>query len=132
MSSNPANENVTKVTPVRIVERVEPSLAFWCDGLGYEKQVVVPHGDRIGFALLVSAHPGELMLQSRASLADDAPEAAKLNPEITLFVEVKSLGEARKCANAKVLVEERETPYGTRETVVLDPSGMVVIFAEKR
>jgi hypothetical protein len=30
-----------------------------------------------------------------------------------------------------VLVAERTTFYGTRETVVVDPQGTVVIFAEK-
>ena len=63
--------NITKVTPVRIVERIEPCLGFWCEGLGYEKRVEVPHGAQLGFVLLGGA-AGEVMLQTRASLADES------------------------------------------------------------
>ncbi len=52
-------------------------------------------------------------------------------PDSVLFVEGRSLDAARKGAmGAKVLVEERTTFYGMRETVVLEPGGTVVIFAE--
>jgi hypothetical protein len=29
--------NITKVTPVRLVDRIEPRLSFWVDALGYQK-----------------------------------------------------------------------------------------------
>jgi hypothetical protein len=125
-----AKSNITKVTPVRILDAVEPCLAFWRDGLGYATRAEVPHGDTIGFVLLENA-AGEMMLQSKASLADDLPAVAELRPDAVLFVEVRSLDAARKAARgAKVLVEERTTFYGMRETVVIDPGGTVVIFAE--
>jgi hypothetical protein len=129
--SKPSASNVTKVTPVRIVDRIEPCLPFWCDGMGYEKRAEVPHGDALGFVLLESG-AGELMLQTRASLADDIAEVAALEPHTVLFVEVRSLAEAKSAAkDARVLVAERTTFYGMRETVVVDPAGTVVIFAEK-
>jgi hypothetical protein len=72
------------------------------------------------------------MLQTRASLADDVAPAAALDPHTVLFVEVRSLEAAREATRgAKVLVEERTTFYGMRETVVVDPGGTVVIFAQK-
>lgn len=130
MSKTPSN--VTKVTPVRVVERIEPCLPFWCDALGYEKRAEVPHGDGLGFVLLESATAGELMLQTRASLADDVAAAAALEPHTVLFVEVRSLEAAKKATlGAKVLVEERTTFYGMKESVVVDPAGTVVILAEK-
>jgi hypothetical protein len=71
------------------------------------------------------------MLQSKASLAADLPAVAALAPGAILFVEVRSLEAARKATKgAKVLVDERTTFYGMRETVVVDPGGTVVIFAE--
>lgn len=130
MSKTPPKSNIAKLTPVRIVERVEPCLAFWRDGLGYELRVEVPHEGTIGFALLESA-AGEMMLQSKASLAADLPAVAALAPDVVLFIEVRSLDAARAATRgAKVLVQERTTFYGMRETVVLDPSGTVIVFAE--
>jgi hypothetical protein len=125
--------NITKVTPVRIVDRVEPCLPFWCDALGYRKVAEVPHDRTIGFVLLENA-AGEIMLQSRASLAADLPEAAALEAQVVLFVEVTSLEQARQASKpaSRVLVVERTTSYGMRETVVVDPGGTVVIFAEKQ
>jgi uncharacterized glyoxalase superfamily protein PhnB len=130
MSKAPAKSNITKVTPVCVVDRVEPALAFWRDGIGYELRAEVPHEGTIGFALLDCA-AGEVMLQSKASLAADLPAVAALGPRSILFAEVRSLAEARKAAEgATVLVDDRTTFYGMRETVVLDPGGTVVIFAE--
>jgi hypothetical protein len=123
--------NIQKVTPVRIVDRIEPCLRFWCHALGYEKRAEVPHHGALGFVLLENA-AGEVMLQTRASLAADLPSVAKRKPDMVLFVEVESLAAAREATNAaEVLVTERTTAYGMRETVVSDPQGTILIFAEK-
>jgi len=37
-----------KITPVLIVETIEKNLPFWCERLGFARQVEVPHGDRLG------------------------------------------------------------------------------------
>ena len=65
--------NITKVTPVRIVDRIEPCLPFWCDQLGYAKRAEVQHEGALGFALLEN-EAGEIMLQTRASLAAGMPQ----------------------------------------------------------
>jgi uncharacterized glyoxalase superfamily protein PhnB len=122
---------ITKVTPVRIVDRIEPCLAFWCDALGYEKRAEVPHEKALGFVLLENG-AGEVMLQSEASLAADLPAVAARKPHTVLFVEVDSLkGALAATKGHEVLVRTRETFYGMREACVLDPAGTVVIFAEK-
>jgi hypothetical protein len=124
--------NITKVTPVRIVDRIEPCLPFWCDALGYEKRAEVPHEGALGFVLLENA-AGEVMLQTQASLEADLPVIAKRKPHTVLFIEVKSLEAARNAAkDAEVLVKERTTFYGMREMVVADPAGTIVVFAEKK
>ncbi len=123
--------NIEKVTPVRIVDRIEPCLPFWCGELGYEKGAEVPHDGALGFVILQSA-AGEIMLQTRASLAADLPSVAARKPDTVMFIEVASLERARNAVEgAEVLVAERTTFYGMRETVVVDPQGCVVIFAEK-
>jgi uncharacterized glyoxalase superfamily protein PhnB len=122
---------ITKVTPVRIVDRIEPCLAFWCDALGYEKRAEVPHEGALGFVLLENA-AGEIMLQTEASVAADLPAVAARKPQVVLFVEVDSLKAALAATKKhEVLVRTRETFYGMREACVLDPSGTIVIFAEK-
>lgn len=122
---------LSKITPVRVVDRIEPCLAFWCGALGYEKVVEVPHEGALGFVILAGP-AGQIMLQTRASLAVDLPAVASRNPELVLYAEVPSLAPVKQAlSGAEVLVDERTTFYGARETVVVDPEGAIVIFAEK-
>ena len=39
-----------KATPLITVEEIEPCLAFWTEGLGFEVTASVPQGDKMGFA----------------------------------------------------------------------------------
>jgi hypothetical protein len=123
---------ITKVTPLHIVDRIEPCLPLW-QALGFEKTVEVPHGDRLGFVILVG-NGTEVMLQTKASVADDLPPLAKLGVKELLFCEVDSLAAARKAVTAvegtNVFVEERTTPYKMREMWLTDASGHVFGLAE--
>lgn len=126
--------SIRKVTPVLIVDAIEPCLAYWVDTLGYEKTVEVPHEGKLGFVILVhrTVAGGELMLQTLASLRDDLPAALPYAPvgSTILYAEVSSLAAARATlANVPTLVAFRETPYGAQETVTLSPGGQVTIFA---
>lgn len=123
---------ISKTTPVLIVEAIEPCLPFWLDTAGYTKVDEVAHGSALGFVIL-SHGACELMLQTRASLADDLPEALPHAPvgSAILFAEVASIAEARQAlAGARLLVPARVTAYGSQETVVLAPGGQVTIFAQ--
>ena len=119
-----------KITPVLIVERIETSLPFWCDRLGFTRQTEVPHGDALGFVILVSGGV-ELMLQSRASVAGDVPAMAGESHRSALFIEVADLAPIRKATEGlAALFEERTTFYGAREIGVRDPEGNAVLFAQ--
>lgn len=119
-----------KITPVLIVDRIEPSLAFWCERLGFEKQVEVPHGDALGFVILTHGST-ELMLQSRASVRDDLPALADDAWRTALYVEVEDLEPIRRAlAGLPPLFAERTTFYGAREVGVRDPDGNSVVFAQ--
>ena len=83
---------VRKATPVMFVNAVEPAVAFW-QGLGFEKTVEVPHGDAIGFAILIQGGV-ELMFQSRGSIGLDVPALAAEPSRVALYVEVSDLDEA--------------------------------------
>jgi uncharacterized glyoxalase superfamily protein PhnB len=123
-----------KLTPVLFVERIEPCLPFWVDRLGFEKTVEVPAGDGIGFCILVHGEV-ELMLQSRASVADDVPALSKgpfANDGLGLYLEVEDIAKVRDAVNGcEIVVPERTTFYGAREIGVRAPGGFTVLFSAK-
>lgn len=120
---------VRKATPVMFVDAVEPAVAFW-QGLGFEKTVEVPHGDAIGFAILIQGGV-ELMFQSRGSIGLDVPALAAEPSRVALYVEVSDLDEATgRVQGAPIVFERRRTFYGAEELGVRDPAGNVVTLAQ--
>ncbi|MFL5579589.1 MAG: VOC family protein [Gemmatimonadaceae bacterium] len=132
-ASAPAAGTVRKITPVLIVDRVEPSVAFWRDRLGFQVTAEVPHEGHLGFAILVGDGV-ELMYQSRASVAADVPPEMPPPADATtyLFVEVSDLNAVeRAIAGTPVVMARRKTFYGMEEIGVREPGGHVVTFAQR-
>jgi len=122
-----------KITPILIVDAIEPSLKFWVDKLGFEKTVEVPEGDQLGFVIL-QKDGTEIMLQSRESVKKDAGPAAEavLSQGASLYIEVDDFSDAlKRVQGSDVLVPERTTFYGMREIFVREPGRHVVGFAAK-
>jgi hypothetical protein len=122
-----------KITPILIVDEIEPSLDFWVGKLGFEKTVEVPEGDKLGFVIL-QKEGAEVMLQSRASVKKDAGLAADavLNAVSNLYIEVDNFGDAlERVKGAEVVVAERTTFYGMREIWVREPGRNVLGFAAR-
>lgn len=122
-----------KITPVLIVHRIEPSLEFWVDRMGFEKTVDVPEEGGIGFAILVGGG-AELMFQTVASVRADVAEFAPVGdpPPTNLFIEVDDFADTlRRLEGYPVALAERVTFYGMREIGVREPGGHLVIFAAK-
>jgi uncharacterized glyoxalase superfamily protein PhnB len=129
-----------KVTPVLIVDRVEPVLAFW-KKLGIEPTVQVPDQEasdgRLGFAIL-AAERFEVMYQTAASVRADLVKSASLKeafrsgPQQTvLYVEVAKLADVERALQGERLIMPRRTTfYGANELGYLDPGGNVVVFSE--
>ncbi len=68
-----------KLSPVLIVDAIEPCLACWTDRLGFATLVEVPEGSRLGFVIL--AKDGvEVMYQSRDSVRSDVPASPMHRP----------------------------------------------------
>ena len=123
---------INRITPVLVVDAVEPCAQFW-QKLGFIRAAEVPHGDTLGFVILVGDSI-ELMYQSLESVkADDASMGARLKSGgSSLFVEVPDLNAAVKAVEgAPIIVADRTTFYGMREIGVLDPGGNMVLFAQK-
>lgn len=117
-----------KLTTVVIVEAIEPALPSY-EALGYEVIVRVPDSGTLGFVIL-KGPAGELMLQTRASLAQDLPDIAPRNPGLLLYGDVRSLAEAKRALpDAKVIVAERKTFYGATEAWLELPGGTFLALA---
>ena len=123
---------INKLTPVLIVEEIEPVLPYWVDRLGFEKTVEVPQGDKLGFVIL--ARDGiELMYQTRESVEHDEPgilESAG-SPFAALFLEIEDFDTvARAMQGADIIVAKRTTFYGSTEIITRDPAGNIITFAK--
>ena len=128
-----------KLTPIMIVDAIEPCLPFWTENLGFEVTATVPHGDAIGFAMLQKGGV-ELMYQSQASVDADLGESGApegLGTELarsttTLFIEVEDLDDViAALGDTDVLVPRRQTFYGMDEIFVRPPCGTLIGFAAR-
>lgn len=131
MSRKPPAITLQRLAPNLIVDAIEPCLAFWQERLGFSRVVEVPHGDALGFVLL-QRDGVELMLQSRASMADDVAPLGSESFRTCLYVNVADLGPIREALEGvERVVPERKTFYGADEIIVRDPAGNVVAFAHR-
>jgi len=122
---------MNKLTPVLLVEQIEPVLGFWIERLGFEKTAEVPEGDRLGFVILQRGTV-EVMYQTRESVENDVPSLAGIPMRGSmLFVQVDDLDEvARALEGIEPVVPRRRTFYGADELIVREPAGNVVTFAQ--
>jgi uncharacterized glyoxalase superfamily protein PhnB len=123
---------VKKITAVLLVDQVEPCIKFWTEGLGFQKTVDVPDGEKIAFVTLQSGTT-EVMYQTYASVAKDNPGSADLTRRgpTFLYVEVDDLDETiRAVKSAEVVMPVRTTFYGAKEIGVKEPGGHVITFAQ--
>jgi hypothetical protein len=121
---------VKKLTPVLLVDAIEPCLPFW-DKLGWTKTAEVPEGDRLAFVILVKDGV-ELMYQTKASVQADVPALANSPMRGTfLFLEVSDLDAViTAVTDAPVVFARRKTFYGMDEIGVREPGGNAVTFAQ--
>jgi uncharacterized glyoxalase superfamily protein PhnB len=122
-----------QLTPVLVVDSVEPCIAFWVDRFGFKAENEVPGPDgKLVFAS-VAKDGIEVMYQTRASVAADMPDAAEqLHGHSTgLFIIVDDLDAIeRAVAGAPVVKPRHKTFYGTMELYVREPGGNTVGFAQ--
>jgi uncharacterized glyoxalase superfamily protein PhnB len=133
-----ASYAVATLSPVLIVDAVEPSVAFWTERLGFEKDNEVPGPDgKLVFAS-VKKDGVEIMYQTRASVvAEDPASAAELNGRsAALFIMVPSVHDLdtieRRVAGAPMVKPRHDTFYGTTEFYIREPGGNVVGFSARK
>ena len=122
---------IKKITSVLVVDEIEPVLPLW-DALEFQRVAEVPHGDKLGFVILVRDGV-ELMYQTRESIKADEPKCLPVGPG-SVFIEIENLEEIAKRLppDSNVLVPRRETFYNSIELIMRDAGGNVVIFAQMK
>jgi hypothetical protein len=127
-----ATSAMKKLSPVLVVDEIEPCLPFWVDRLGFEKTAEVPEGAKLGFVIL-RKDDVEVMYQSRESVEKDVPAmlSARGGHQIGLFIEVSDVGAIERALEGlDVILPRRKTFYGMDEVGVREPGGNPVIFAQ--
>ena len=124
--------NVKKITPVLLVNEIEPVLPFWVDRLGFTKTIEVPDGNKLAFVAFQKGSV-EVMYQTYASVEHDAPTAmaaaARKGPTY-LYLEVDNLDAVLAAMeDVQKVMPERTAFYGMREFAVQDPAGHFITFA---
>lgn len=133
MPSKSDRPALKQLTPVLVVEKVEPCLDFWVGKLGFEvtNQVPDPNGGLV-FAS-VQKGPIEIMYQTRSSVVQEIPSAAGElgGHSVSLFITVDDLEAVEKAVKGAPVVKPRhETFYGSTEIYVKEPGGNTVGFAQ--
>jgi uncharacterized glyoxalase superfamily protein PhnB len=122
-----------QLTPVLIVDAVEPCIKFWTDRLGFEVTNQVPGPDgKLIFASVQKAGI-EIMYQTRASVISEQPGSAGelMGHSVALFITVGDLNTVAKALEGAPVVKPRhETFYGSTEIYVREPGGNTVGFAQ--
>src|SRR3954471_23446514 len=111
-SSAETPATLTQLTPVLIVDAVEPCIKFWTDRLGFVVNNQVPGTD--GKLIFASVEKGgiEIMYQTRASVINEDPSAARelVGHSVALFITVADLdGVEKSLAGAPVVKPRHET-----------------------
>lgn len=121
------------LTPVLVVDDVEPCLRFWTEQLGFQAENQVPGDD--GKLVFASAKSGdvEIMFQTRASVLAERPDAADdfAGHSTVLFITVDDLDRIETAISGAPVVKARhDTFYGTTELYVKEPGGNLVGFSQ--
>ncbi len=133
MTAAPAVPSLKRLTPVMVVEAVEPCLRFWTERFGFKAENEVPGPD--GKLVFASAQKDgvEVMYQTRSSVIADQPGLAKEldGRSIILFIAVEDLDAVERAVKGAPVVKARhKTFYGSQELYVREPGGHAVGFAQ--
>ena len=123
---------IQSLTPVLIVEAIEPVLHFWRDRLGFAVLTEVPHEGTLGFVIL-GRDGAMVMYQTRQSVAADVPALAQdMGRGVGLFLQVADVDAIeRALEGVPRVLPRRRTFYGMDEVIVREPAGFAVTFAQR-
>jgi uncharacterized glyoxalase superfamily protein PhnB len=139
----------TTLTPNLMTEKVNESVTFYCENLGFRFLAGVrADGDSLDgmveeFAdevplqwAMLGRDEAKLMFQSRLSLARECESMTGLPVATsgTLYLELADLDSLQSALEGKVetLLPEHTTFYGMREQWIRDNNGYILVLAQKK
>jgi hypothetical protein len=123
------------LTPVLIVDAVEPCADFWMQKLGFTRPTEVPGDDGKAVFVILQKDGVEIMYQTKQSVIADAPaqKADLVGHSTALFITVPTMMDLdaieKAVAGAPTVKERHQTFYGSTEFYIREPGGNVVGFA---
>ena len=125
--------SLNRLTPVLVVDDVEPCVRFWVERFGLAPESEVPgDGGKLAFAI-VKRGDVEIMYQTRASVLAERPDEAKdlVGHSTALFITTENLDAVAQALDGVPVVQARhKTFYGSEEIYVREPGGNTVGFAQ--
>ncbi len=121
------------LTPVLVVDAVEPCLQFWTERFGFARENEVPGPDGPLQFAIVKQGDVEVMYQTRASVLADRPNDANelMGHSTALFITTDDLDAVERALEGAPVVQARhKTFYGSEEIYVREPGGNTVGFAQ--
>lgn len=121
-----------KVAPTLIVEKVEPTMEFMIQRLGFEKVVDVPGDSGLDFAMMVNGN-AEIHLQTRRSARKDMPYLGESSgaPSAFLYIDVEDVRSLYdRLKDCDVLKPLEKTFYGATHFFIREPGGHVLGFSQ--
>ena len=124
---------LNRLTPVLVVDAVEPCIQFWIERFGLVPESEVP-GDagKLVFGI-VKKGDVEIMYQTRESVLAERPDAAAefTGHSTALFITTEDLNAVERALEGVPVVKARhKTFYGSEEIYVREPGGNTVGFAQ--
>jgi uncharacterized glyoxalase superfamily protein PhnB len=122
-----------KATPTLIMEKVESSVQFWTERLGFTKAMEVPGEDGgLAFAMMVSGDV-EVHFQSRAATVKDMSylAAAQIPSASYLYIDVKDVDALyEKLKDCDIVTPLEKTFYGATHFFIREPGGHILGFSQ--
>lgn len=122
------------ISPNLLADNVNASVDFYTKYLGFTLIASVPETGEFGWAM-VQRDTVTIMFQSLKSIEEDVPGLnLKKGASGTFFIKMKGVDEMYNSVKGKVEIpmDMRTTFYGTREFIVKDPDGYLMMFAEDK
>ena len=120
-----------KLTPVLVVDAIEPCLPFWVDRLGFTRTIEGPEDGRLGFVAL-QKDGVEVMVQTRSSVVASAPgmEEFPFDGPTHLYIEVSDFDAVERALEG-ASGDLAPTPLLCNRDVVRDRVSFIALFRRR-
>ena len=122
-----------KLTPNLVVSKVEESLAFYRDVLGFALVTTVPDASPFVFAIVQSGGV-EIFLNAREAAIAEYPAFTDrpIGGTLTMYMEVQGIKQLYETLRPRIeiVMPLEKKFYGVTEFAIRDPDGYLITFGE--